>query len=115
MLIGGPNWKSTPLRKFDIRMFGVAQIIDGKHFRGYFFRQGYIRTSSYKFNLHDLEDRDVHLTNDAVQDRNDEYGKYEPGNKVSMEDFALFMHNEKKRKLHGNNYAVNETSCQRYS
>jgi tubulin---tyrosine ligase len=87
MLIGGPNWKGTPLRKFDIRWFGIAQIVDGKHFRGYFFRQGYIRTSSYKFNLHDLEDRDVHLTNDAVQDRNDEYGKYEPGNKVSMEDF----------------------------
>jgi tubulin--tyrosine ligase len=95
MLIGGPNWKNTPMRKFDIRMFGLAQIIDGKHFRGYFFKQGYIRTSSYKFNLHDLEDRDVHLTNDAVQDRNDEYGKYEPGNKVSMEDFAQYMQNER--------------------
>ena len=24
MLIGGPNWKNTPMRKFDIRMFGLA-------------------------------------------------------------------------------------------
>ena len=61
----------------------VAQIIDDIHFRGYFFREGYIRTSSYPFNLKDLEDRDVHLTNDAVQDRNEEYGKYETGNKIS--------------------------------
>ena len=64
-------------------MFGLAQIVDGIHFRGYTFNEGYIRTSSYEFNLRDLEDRDVHLTNDAVQDRNDEYGKYEPGNKIS--------------------------------
>ena len=71
------------MRKFDIRMFGVAQIIDDIHFRGYFFKEGYIRTSSYAFNLKDLEDRDIHLTNDAVQDRNEEYGKYEMGNKIS--------------------------------
>ena len=91
MLIGGPKWFNTPFRKFDIRMFGIAQIVDGMHFRGYFYKEGYIRTSSYEFNLLDLEDRDVHLTNDAVQDRNEEYGKYEPGNKISMADFANYM------------------------
>ena len=64
-------------------MFGLAQIIDGIHFRGYFYKEGYIRTSSYPYDLLDLEDRDVHLTNDAVQDRNEEYGKYEPANKIS--------------------------------
>ena len=71
------------MRKFDIRMFGLAQIVDGAHFRGYFFKEGYVRTSSYAFGLGDLKDRNVHLTNDAVQDRNSDYGKYEPGNKVS--------------------------------
>jgi hypothetical protein len=91
ILIGGAFWHKTPMRKFDIRMFGLAQIIDGIHFRGYFFREGYIRTSSYAFNLLDLEDRDVHLTNDAVQDRNEEYGKYEQGNKVSQKDFATYL------------------------
>lgn len=54
------------MRKFDIRIFGVAQIVGGAHFRGYMYNEGYIRTSSYPFNLVDLEDRDVHLTNDAV-------------------------------------------------
>jgi tubulin---tyrosine ligase len=71
------------MRKFDIRMFGLAQVVDGLHFRGYCYNECYIRTSSYAFNLMDLEDRDVHLTNDAVQDRNGEYGKYEPCNKIS--------------------------------
>ena len=79
------------MRKFDIRMFGLAQIIGGSHFRGYMFKDGYIRTSSYQFSLVDLEDRDVHLTNDAVQDRNDEYGKYEQGNKISLKNFANYL------------------------
>ena len=33
----------------------------------------------------------MHLTNDAVQDRNEEYGKYEQGNKVSQKDFATYL------------------------
>lgn len=75
-------------------MFGVAQIFENRFFRGYFYREGYIRTSSYEFNLSDLEDRDVHLTNDAVQDRNDQYGKYEPGNKISLKDFQQYFQQE---------------------
>ena len=93
LLIGGSLWGNTPMRKFDIRMFGLAQMIDGIHFRGYFFRDGYIRTSSYPFDLSDLEDRDVHLTNDAVQDKNSSYGEYEPGNKISLADFATYLQN----------------------
>ena len=84
------------MRKFDIRMFGLAQIVGRKHFRGYMFKEGYIRTSSYQFSLVDLEDRDVHLTNDAVQDRNEEYGKYELGNKISLKDFANYLKESKK-------------------
>ena len=33
----------------------------------------------------------VHLTNDAVQKNSDDYGKYEPGNKMSYEDFQKFL------------------------
>ena len=74
-------------------MFGLAQIIDGIHFRGYFYKEGYIRTSSYPYDMGDLEDRDVHLTNDAVQDRNEEYGKYEQANKISQKDFVAYLRN----------------------
>ena len=54
------------MRKFDIRMFALAQIVDGVHFRGYFYNEGYIRTCAKEYGMGNLSDRDVHLTNDAV-------------------------------------------------
>jgi hypothetical protein len=35
--------------------------------KGYWYREGYIRTSSYKYNLRQLNDPMIHLTNDAIQ------------------------------------------------
>jgi len=53
-----------------LRVFGVAHILTGpngtREFRGYFFKEGYLRTSSREFNINDLENRYVHLTNDAI-------------------------------------------------
>ena len=72
-------------------MYGLAQIVDSVHFRGYFYKEGYVRTSSYKYDVDDLENRDVHLTNDAVQGKNSEYGKFERANKISMSDFATYF------------------------
>jgi len=54
------------MRKFDIRVFGLAQIIESVHFRGYFYKEGYVRTSCYKYDTKDLSDSDIHLTNDAI-------------------------------------------------
>ena len=51
--------------------------------KGYWYKEGYVRTSSREFNVNDLENKMIHLTNDAVQKKSDEYGKYESGNKVS--------------------------------
>jgi hypothetical protein len=52
----------------------------------YLFKQGYIRTSSYKYSTNEDEilDLNVHLTNNAVQKHNTEYGKYEDGNQLSF-------------------------------
>ena len=33
----------------------------------------------------------IHLTNDAVQKKGDDYGKYEKGNKISFEEFAKYI------------------------
>ena len=33
----------------------------------------------------------VHLNNDAVQKKGDEYGKFEQGNKLSLEEFQKFL------------------------
>ena len=38
----------------------------GGNMKGYFYEEGYIRTSSYEFDLDNLSDRLIHLTNDAV-------------------------------------------------
>lgn len=95
LLVGGVNWFGTPYRKFDIRVFGLAQIIGTTQFRGYFYNEGYIRTTSFKYSNANLNDRDIHLTNDAVQLHCPEYGKYEPGNKISFKDFETFLRNEK--------------------
>ena len=82
-------------RKFDLRVFGVAHIINGpngtREFRGYFFKEGYLRTSSREFNNNDLENRYVHLTNDAIQKKSADYGKFETGNKMSYDDFQDFL------------------------
>lgn len=54
-------------RKFDIRVFAlfVAHAETGL-IRGYFYEEGYLRTSCKEFNLHKINNRLVHLTNDAV-------------------------------------------------
>jgi len=51
-------------------------------FKAYWFEEGYIRTSSQIFTLKNLSNRMIHLTNDAVQKKSEDYGKFEGGNKV---------------------------------
>jgi hypothetical protein len=62
--------------------------------KGYWFDEGYIRTSSREFTLKHLDNRIIHLTNDAVQKRSDEYGKFESSNKISMADFQKYLDSE---------------------
>jgi len=50
-----------------------------------------MRTSCKEFSLDSLEDRMVHLTNDAVQQKGEEYGKYEAANKLSFADFQKYL------------------------
>ena len=67
-------------RKFDIRCFGLITSING-FIKGYYYQDGYLRTSSKKFTTENLT-RAVHLTNEAVQMRYEDFGKFEHGNKV---------------------------------
>eukprot|EP00913_Durusdinium_trenchii_P014223 g13349.t1 len=45
-------------------------------------------------------DRMVHLNNDAVQKQGEEYGKFETGNKLSLEEFQKFLDEHASRKVH---------------
>jgi hypothetical protein len=82
--------------------------------KAYWYREGYIRTSSDSFPLVTkikcrnplakkyknqfaeqqstwLKKRTVHITNDCVQAESKDYGKYEPGNKLSYNDLQKYF------------------------
>ena len=55
--------------------------VNGK-IKGYWYEQGYIRTTSYEYNVK-TGLSSIHLTNDAVQKNLPDYGRYEKGNKLT--------------------------------
>lgn len=69
-------------RKFDIRCFGLITSVNG-NIKGYYYNEGYLRTSSKEFSLSNLA-RSVHLTNEAIQIKYEDFGKHEAGNKVNI-------------------------------
>lgn len=58
--------------------------------KGYWYREGYVRTSSSEFTLKN-KDGAVHLTNDAVQKNMPDYGKYEKGNKIGYDELNSYL------------------------
>ena len=77
-------------RKFDFRVFALVTSIN-KTLKGYFYEDGYIRTSSLEFDLNDLSNKFIHLTNDAIQKNAEDFGKFETGNKMSYGDFQRYL------------------------
>jgi hypothetical protein len=77
-------------RKFDIRMFWMITSINGC-IKAYFYNDGYLRTSCKEFSLSNLSNRMIHLTNDAVQMKDEDYGKFENCNKLSYDDFQKYI------------------------
>ena len=53
--------------------------------KAYYYPVGYIRTSSCEYSAKNCSNKFIHLTNDAIQKKQQEYGKYEKGNKVTYE------------------------------
>ena len=66
-------------RKFDIRLW----VLVTQDCKCHLFREGYIRMSSYAYTLDDQDNVAVHLTNNAIQKRDKQYGKFEDGNQLS--------------------------------
>lgn len=69
-------------RKFDIRMFMLITWVNGS-LKAYFFEDGYVRTAACQFNLTDLDDQFIHLTNEAIQKNCDDFSKFEKANKLT--------------------------------
>lgn len=68
------------------------------NFKGYWYAEGYIRTTSAEYDIKNCKDNYIHLTNDAVQKHSEEYGKYEKGNKISYADFQKYLDTYHKNK-----------------
>lgn len=81
-------------RKFDIRCYMLLTNFNN-NFKAFWYKEGYIRTSSKEFSLKNANNKLIHLTNDAIQKKAEDYGKHEPFNKVSIEDLAKFIESEK--------------------
>lgn len=77
-------------RKFDIRSFACVTAVNG-NMKGYFYDEGYLRTSSREFSINNLSNKLVHLTNDAIQKKAEDYGKFENGNKLSYLEFQNYL------------------------
>lgn len=67
-----------------------------------FTREGYLRTSSTEFevDLDNIDNRFVHLTNNAIQKFAKNYGQFEDGNQLNFKQFQDYidMHVPLKRK-----------------
>jgi tubulin--tyrosine ligase len=84
-------------RKFDIRHYILITRINGV-LKGYWYEEGYIRTTSYEFSLQQMN-TNIHLTNDAVQKHCKDYGRYEKGNKISYKEFQNYLYNLVQTKI----------------
>ena len=59
--------------------------------KAYIYDNGYLRTSSRPFINSKLDNKFIHLTNDAVQKKADDYGRYETGNKLSFSEYQTYL------------------------
>lgn len=59
--------------------------------QGYWYNEGYLRTSCKEYSIKNVTNRMIHLTNDAVQKKSDDYGKFESGNKLSYAEFQKYL------------------------
>ncbi|OMJ79072.1 hypothetical protein SteCoe_20973 [Stentor coeruleus] len=84
-------------RKFDIRLYCLVTSINGI-IQAYYYQDGYIRTSCKEYNPKILDNKFIHLTNDAVQKKSKDYGKYEIANKLSYSEFQRYLDSHRPKK-----------------
>ena len=77
-------------RKFDMRVW----VLLNHEMNVFFFREGYIRTSSeiYNLNENELENPYIHLTNNAIQKNSAKYGAFEKGNQLSFHQLDVKLY-----------------------
>lgn len=74
-------------RKFDIRAYSLVT----SNMDLYYYNEGYLRTSGVAYNLDNLEDKNIHLTNWAVQKKAEGYGSEQDANQMNFNQFQEFL------------------------
>jgi hypothetical protein len=77
-------------RKFDIRCYALVTSFQGNT-QAFFYKEGYIRTCCEKYNIKNVKNQFIHLTNDAIQKFSIGYGKFENANKLSYEQLQEYL------------------------
>lgn len=77
-------------RKFDIRAYALVT----PDSQVYFYKDSYVRTASVEFDASNLDDRAIHLTNDAIQCKYGHYNSFEDHNKLTMEELQKIIGDE---------------------
>ena len=74
-------------RKFDMRMW----VLVNENFDIYLYKHGSCRTSCESFDLTDMKNRFVHLTNHSIQAGHADFGKYEKNGEMFFDEFKSFL------------------------
>ena len=74
-------------RKFDIRAYAVVT----SNLECYFYQDGYLRTSCQEFTMDNVEDRNIHLTNWAVQKKAEDHGNFEDAGQMDFKQFQAYL------------------------
>ena len=85
-------------RKFDIRCYALITCLNN-NIQGYFYKEGYLRTSCQQYNINNITDKFIHLTNDAIQKNSANYGLFEDSNKLSYDDFQRYIDVNMREKI----------------
>jgi len=81
-------------RKFDIRVWALLT----QNYEVMFFREGYLRFSSFKYSTKHHTNPFIHLTNNSVQKHSTEYNE-ESGNQMYLSDMKNYMPEHSYQKL----------------
>ena len=57
----------------------------------YYFKEGYIRTSTEVYSTDNIDNYFIHLTNNSIQKNSEHYGMFESGNQLSYKDLNKFI------------------------
>jgi len=76
-------------RKFDMRLW----VLVNENFDIHLYKEGSCRTSCESFDLSDMRNKFVHLTNHSIQEGHADFNKFEKNNEMFFDEFATFLNN----------------------